>query len=183
MNEKLTEKMSTALENDVTNFDNMGLNDENKVTALKIIATEESIILKERTTDLDEKKFEQQKAMDGARLAFDKAKSTNDCKYRDQDIELRKEELELRKRELEERLKATQTDSFVKLEQLEEQKKTNKIQRVSVIVTFVSAGVAALVTMFKAIAYVALTRDVHRHDYKDYTPESKASKELRSKLD
>lgn len=165
-NKKTT--LKKILGDDLNNFENVGLNDENKIKGLNAIGKEMNLVMAEEKQKKDLAFRERQLKLDSEKLELNKQQFEFEKASKEQSLKNEKEKNELEKNRLDEELN-------IKKEELASTKRKEKIAIITAIGTFV-------VTLVSKVIYASLAHNAQRHDYEDYKLESPSSKEQRNNL-
>lgn len=166
MNKKVT--LKKILEDDLKNYENVSLNDENKLKGLNAISKEMNLIMSEEKQNKDFKLREKQLEIDSEKLELSKKQFELEQYSKTFELKLKEESMNNEKEKLN-----------AELELKEKELKTVKRRETIAIVTTVGTFVVSLVSK---IIYAKLTLNAQRHDYEDYKLESPSSREQRNNL-
>lgn len=157
----MDKKLKKDLDNNLNNYENLGLNDDGKAKGLAIIAKEKTILLAEK-------------------------KQEEELKLRKEQQQLEREKFEFEKKSKEEQLDNDRVKSVLEREKFElelslkkEEAKSSKRKDIIAIAT----SIGTFVVLFGSkLVYYSLAKRAQKYDYEEFKLESPSSKEQRNNL-
>lgn len=165
MKSKDFKELSNSLGDDISNYKNLDLGDENNLKKFQVISKKAELIRTEEKHRAEIKKMNNQIELENKKFELEKSKSEREFELKKQETEI---EFELKKQE-------TSNQS----RKLEIEYRRDRKARV---LSYVSLGVTSLVTIGSKVVYYFLTKRAQDFDYNEFKIESSSSKEQRNNL-